>query len=315
VFLATLGPAAGAGAALPSIEGGSDGQIVGRVIDRTAPVHALAGIQVRLSIIERGITAERRAATTDALGRFAFTGLPVGGIRVFVVSIEHGGVTYQSSRIVLTPQTPVRSVALTAYESAPNRSALRVGLVFGVVEIARGGVRVSVIQQWLNPTDRTAVTTAQDPLAVSLPPAAEGVTPLSGWRDPHVSGGRIEDAVPVLPGSFQVAFAYGLAAGRSALVIPWNLPEGAQDVEILVARQGERIAAEGLREIATVTEAGREYARWSGGPVPRGGGVSVRLDGIPSDQDVWPGVVAAALAAVLTGGLVLALRRARGAAI
>ncbi len=288
------------------------GQIVGRVVDRTAPAHALGGQDVRLAIVERGTSAERRV-TTDALGRFAFTGLPVGGIRVFVVSTEHGGVRYQSGRIVLTPSSPVRSVVLVAYEPAPNRSALRIPLVFGVIDVTRGGIRVSVIQQWLNPTDRTAVTTASDPLVVPLPPGAEAVTWLSGWADPHVVGGRIEDAVSVLPGSRQVAFAYGLATRRPRLTIPWTFPEGAGDVELLIAR-GVRITADGLRPIGIVTEPGRSYERWSGGPIPPGGQVMVRLDGIPTAQEAWPGVVAGGLAAVLAAGLAFALRRPRAGA-
>ncbi len=288
---------------------GPAGQIVGRAIDRTAPIHALGGQDVRLAIIERGASAERHV-TTDGLGRFAFTGLPVGGIRVFVVSTEHGGVRYQSDRIVLTPSSPTRSVVLVAYEPAPDRSALRVALVFGVVDAARGGVRVSVIQQWLNPTDRTAVTTASDPLAVPLPPGAEAVTWIAGWEHPHVAGGRIEDAVPVLPGTRQVAFAYGLAARRTSLTIPWDFPTGAGDVEILIA-QGVRAAADGLRPIGIVTEAGRSYERWSGGPIRPGGHVTVRLSGIRAEQDAWPAAVAGGFAAVLAAGLWRAFRRPR----
>ncbi len=301
-----------AGAAPSSPAGGkATGQILGRVVDRTAPAHALAGQVVRLAIVERGASSERRAVS-DAQGRFAFTGLPVGGIRVFLLSTEYGGVRYESGRIVLTPSEPTRSVALVAYDPASDRSAVRVALVFGVVDIARGGIRVSVLQRLQNATDRTAVGTARDPLMFPLPRAAAGVTFLGGWRDPHVVDGRIEDAIPVLPGRLQVAYAYGLDARGRALTVPWSFPDGAADVEILVADAGVRIVADGLHLAGTVAEAGRRYQRWSGGPMPRGGQAAVRLDGIPAAQDAWTEGVAAALAVVLGSGLLLALRYPRG---
>jgi len=315
MFLAaTLAPGAtwAAGAAPSSPAGGEGtGQILGRAIDRTPPAHALAGQAVHLAIVERGASSERRAAS-DAQGRFAFTGLPVGGIRVFLLSTEYGGVRYESERIVLTPSEPTRSVLLVTYDPASDRSAVRVALVFGVVEIARGGIRVSVIQRLQNATARTAVATVNDPLRFPLPRAAAGVTFLEGWRDPHVVDGRIEDAIPVLPGRLQVAYAYGLEAHGRALTVPWSFPDGAADVEILVADAGVRIAADGLHLAGAVTEAGRRYQRWSGGPMSRGGQAAVRLDGIPGAEDAWTGGVAAALAVVLGSGLLLALRYPRG---
>ncbi len=285
------------------------GEIAGRVIDRTAPAHALPGRVVRLEIVERGSSAERRAVT-DARGRFAFTGLPVGGIRVFLLATEYRGVPYESGQIVLTTEAPARSVDLTVYEPAPDRSAARLALVFGVIDVARGGIRVSTIQRYENATDRAVPAGERDPLTVPLPRGAEAVSPLAGWRDPRVADGRITDVLPLLPGVTQVAYAYALEA-RAAARVPWRLPDGAGDVEVLVADAGVRVAGDGLRFVGTVTEAGHRYQRWSGGPVPRGGEVSLRLEGVPAGQDAWPAAVAGGLAIVLGGGLAHALRTRR----
>jgi len=292
--------------------GAAGGQIAGRVVDRTAPAHALARQAVRLEIVERGASSERHALT-DAQGRFAFAGLPVGGLRVFLVGTVVGGVPYQSGRIVLTPSGPTAAVILVVYDPARDRSGMQVALVFGVVDVARGGLRVSVIQRFQNPTDRTVVTSAQAPLVFPLPAGAEAVTFIGGWHDPRVTDGRIEDAIPILPGALQVAYAYGLEARGRTLAVPWSFPDGAGDVEILVADQGLGVAGDGLRRAGVVTEGGRRYQRWSGGPVPPGGRITVHLSGIPAAQDAWPGALAAALACVLAGGLALALRRPRHA--
>ncbi|HEX4836073.1 MAG TPA: hypothetical protein VFW01_07045 [bacterium] len=284
------------------------GEIRGWVIDRTAPAHAVSRQTVLLTIVERGSSAERRTLS-DADGGFVFAGLPVGGIRAFLVATEYAGVHYESERVVLTPDSPSRAMTLIVYDHTQSRSAVRETLVFAVVEVVPGAVRVSVIQRFENPTDRTVVVTAKDPFRVPLPAGAEAVTFLEGWRNPQVGDTGITDAFPVRPGGAFVSYAYGLEARHSVLAVPWTLPYGTARVEILVADVGPRVAGEGLSRAGTVSEEGHRYQRWSGGPVPPGGRVAVRLDGVPGVRNVWPGVVAAALAIVLGSGLALALTR------
>jgi hypothetical protein len=285
-----------------------EGEIRGFVIDRTAPAHLLQGQAVTLTIAERGSTAER-STRTDAGGGFVFAGLPIGGIRVFLVQTEYAGVRYESERIELSPESPARVVSLFVYERTRDRSAVHEALAFGVVEIAPGGVRVSVLRRFENPTDRTVVIPATDPLRFPLPPGAEAVAFLAGWETPRVLDGSITDAFPIRPGSPFVSYAYELEARGPDLVVPWSFPAGTAGVEILVADAGVRVAGTGLSRAGTVTEKGHRYQRWSGGPIRPGGGVAVELDGLPTARSVWPGVVAAVLAIVLGGGLAAALRR------
>ncbi len=287
-----------------------DGKIQGRVIDRTAPQHPVAHQTVRLTIVERGASSDL-AVISDGAGRFQFPSVPLGGIRVFVLSTEYRGVRYASDRVVLSDAAPVRDVDLPVYEPSANRGAVRGTVALAVVDVARGAVRVSVVQGLANPTDRTVVVAPRDPLVFPLPPGAETVTPLAGWRDPHVAAGRITDAFPLTPGTAQVAYSYELGARESPLRLAWSLPYGAKDVEVLVADVGVSTAADGLISQGTVTGPRGQYRRFSGGPLPAGGQVVVRLRGVPSARDPWPGAVAAGLGAVLAGGLMIALRRFR----
>ncbi|HKV45541.1 MAG TPA: carboxypeptidase-like regulatory domain-containing protein [bacterium] len=285
------------------------GEIRGRVMVRTAPVHPIGQQTVHLTIVERAVASEREAVT-DAAGAFRFAGLPVGGIRVFVLHTEYAGVRYTTDRIVLTPTASVRTVDLAVYASSPDRSPLRAPLALAVVDVARGALRVSVIQRLENPTDRTLVSTPQDPLDFPLPPKAESVSFLAGWGDPRIANGRITDAFPLMPGRTEVAYAYGLEP-RSALVeVPWTFPYGAQDVEVLVADTGLAAAADGLTARGSVQGPHGRFLRLSGGPVARGRQIVLRLRGVPLDRDPWPGAVAVGLAVVLAGGLALAWRRA-----
>jgi hypothetical protein len=295
-------PAAVHGAAAP------EGRILGRVIDRTAPQHPVARQVVRLTIIERGVSSEHEAVS-DTGGTVRFSGLPVGGIRVFVLSTDYRGVPYASDKIVLTDATPVRTANLVVYEPSSDRSVVRATLAFAVVDIARGAVRVSTIQRFENPTDRAILISPEDPLAFPLPPGAGSVNALTGWRDPHIGRGRITDVFPLRPGTAQVAYAYTLEARESHLAVPWSLLYGAEDVEMLVAEAGVGAAADGLRAQGAVDGPRGRYQRFGGGPIPSGGEVVLRLRGIPLGHDPWPGSVAAGLGVILCVGLVGALRR------
>jgi len=181
--------------------------------------------------------------------------------------------------------------------------------VFAVVDIASGALRVSAIQRLENPSDRTIVVASRDPLTFPLPPGAESVRYLAGWRDPRVDGGAITDAFPLLPGATQVAYAYGLRTGR-AVTLPWTLQYGAADVEMLVADAGASVEADGLLARGIIRgPAGGRYLRWSGGPIPPLGKVVLRLGNLPSARDPWPAGVVVTLALVLGAGLAAALRR------
>lgn len=279
-------------------------------MDRTAPQHPVSGQVVQLAVVERAATSEHRSVS-NAQGRFAFTGLPLGGIRVFMLSTEYGGVHYGSDRIVLTPDSPVRSLDLVVYERARDRAGVRATVAFAVVDIAPGGIRVSAIQRFENPTDRTVVPTPEDPLVFALPPRAEAVTFLAGWHAPRLADGKLTDTIPVLPGPLQVAYAFGIEARGPDLTLPWRLPYGASDVEILIQDVGVRVHGEGLHAAGTVAGPHGRYLRWSGGPVPSGAQVAVHLEGVPVSQRALPALVVAALAVALGGGLVWALRRPR----
>jgi len=288
------------------------GEIRGIVLDQTPPAHPAAGQRLRLEIVEQGSTSAR-ATTTDPRGRFAFSGLPLGGLRVFLVQVQYGGVPY-TVRAVLTSAFPVRDVRLSVFEPSENRLAVRGAVAFAVVEPLQRGLRVSVIQRLQNETDRAVVVTDEDPLVFPLPlvsPLPLGPEPVQfvdGWHNPQVAHGTITDAIPVLPGAMEVAYAVEFEPRTRTATLRWLLPYGATNVELLVD-QSFRASGIGMQALGVVTEGGRRYARWSGGPIRPGASMSVRLDGLPVSEDRWPEIVAGTLALVLACGLAAALRR------
>jgi hypothetical protein len=262
--------------------------------------------------VERGSSSERETRTNPR-GAFTFAGLPVGGLRVFLVSTDYAGVSYQTAqRIVLTPDAPVREAPVEVYDAGADRSVLHGTLLFSVVDIVPGAVRVTTIEQIHNTGTRTIVSTPGQPMAFALPANAVAVEPLDGWRDPRVEDGRLTDTRPVAPGDAQLTYAYQARpkAGRVSLL--WRPPFGAARVEILVSDTTDGVVTSGLGDAGVVTASGRRYRHWSGGPVARGGLLSVRLGGVPDGVDRWPGVAAGALAVALAAGLASALRRGAG---
>lgn len=213
------------------------GEVRGTVVDRTLPVHPVAGQLVRLEIVEPAATSTRDT-TTDALGRFAFRGLPVGGTRVFMVRVTYSGVPY-TARAVLTAGAAVHDMPVSVFAATTDRAAVRGTLAFAVFEVLHDAVRVSVIERLANTTDRAVRVTDANPLTFPLPvlsPRSRAAVPVAfvdGWRDPHIREGVITDAIPVLPGVIQVAYAFGLAPRISTATVRWEFPYGASDVELL----------------------------------------------------------------------------------
>jgi hypothetical protein len=288
------------------------GEIRGIVVDQTSPAHPVAGQRVRLELGEHG-SASPRDTTADPRGRFTFPRLPLGGVRVFLVQVRYGGVPY-TARAVLTPAVPVRDVQLSVFEPTEDRFAVHGTVAFAVVEPLQPGFRVSVIQRLENATERAVVVTDEDPLVFPLllvsplPLGPEPVEFVGGWRDPQVAHGTITDAIPVLPGTMEVAYAFRFEPRTRTATLQWLFPYGATDVELLVD-QGIRVSGIGMHAVGIATERGRRYARWSGGPVRSGAAVSVRLDGLLVSEDRWPEIVAGMLALALAYGLAAALRR------
>ena len=306
-LLLAIGGYLWAGAAPPSLSAEPAGSIRGRVVDRTAAPRLLVAQPVRLEIVERGSTSERRAVT-DAHGAFVFGGLPLGGVpRVFLVGTQYRGVPYEA-RVELTDGAPAQAVDLAVYEATRDQAAVRGTLAFAVMEASRGAVRVSVIQRLENATRRTVVTADGDPLVFPLPDGAEAVEFIGGWRHPRVERGTIADTPAVPPGVLQVGYAYGLEPRTPRLTLTWALPYGATDVEMLVGDPSLRVGGDGVRSAGVLSESGRRFARWSAGPVPRGGRIVFTFDGIAPRDDRWPAIAAAVLGGLLAGGLAFALR-------
>jgi hypothetical protein len=156
------------------------------------------------------------------------------------------------------------------------------------------------------------VSTSRHPLAFALPAAALAVEPLDGWRDPRVEEGRLTDTRSVLPGVAQLTYAYQERPKDGRVSLLWTPPFGAARVEILVSDTRVNVMAAGLGDAGVITASGRRYRHWSGGPLPRGGTLSVRLDGVPDGADRWPGAAAGVLAVALAAGLAAALRGGAG---
>jgi hypothetical protein len=145
------------------------------------------------------------------------------------------------------------------------------------------------------------------PLVSPVPLAAEPVQFVGGWRNPHVTDNTITDAIPVLPGATEVAYAFGVEPRARTATLRWVLPYGASTVELL-SDPTIRVSGTALHADVVVTERGRRYARWSAGPMAPEEALLVRLDGLPVSTDRWPEIASGLLALALASGLAVALR-------
>jgi hypothetical protein len=131
---------------------------------------------------------------------------------------------------------------------------------------------------------------------------------VGGWRDPRFRDNAIADAIPVLPGTTEVAYAFEVEPRAQTATLRWVFPYGASTVELL-ADPTIRVSGAALRADNVVTERGRQYARWSAGPVAPEEALVVRLNGLPVSADRWPEIASGVLAFALACGLIAAARR------
>lgn len=186
---------------------------------------------------------------------------------------------------------------------------------FMVIEPAGRALRVNVVQQLSVVPDHVILGTERDRLALPLPEMSprpvrsQPVDFVAGWRSPRVSNGVITDAVPALFTAGELAYAVVLQPRSSTAALRWTLPYGATQVVLLVPDHAILASGAGLRGGDVVTERGRRYVRWSGGPIAPGGTFAIRLEGLPAADSRWPEAVAGFLGIALACGLIAALRR------
>lgn len=304
---------------------GSAGVIAGVAENGTHGNAPVAGQQVTLQLTIGTSAQDIASATTDAQGRFSFTGIDVSESSLlggsYAVYTRFQGGVFSSGAINLSVNQ-TQTVTLMVYDATQDSANLSVSVATVLVrepDITHGlvgigefiTVRNSGMTAFVGSFPANGANGAMPSLLrFSLPASAQNVTTGVGFF--NTSAIQIDSgfaaAATVPPGQTQFAFAYDLPYTGTTLTIPFKAEYPTAQVVTLVSPNMLVRATSGVSAQGIVTAFGAHYQVYTANNVAADGQVSVNLYDLPQPgepQDLnsghllWLGVALLALLALL----------------
>jgi len=290
----------------------TSGAIRGRVVNGTTGNRPVGGVEVRLWRMPAEQANQLAAARTDPQGAFKFASLPPDG--TYVITAEYRGVNYTSQPLRLNPgQTATVMVAI--YEPGTNRP--EIFFPYRLVLVERIGVGAIAIREVLEVTNPSRYTYLGDDEAghrvtirVSAPQGARDLAAIRGVAAPVITNGRLMDAAPLPPGSFQLAFGYVMRYWGAGVVLRWTMDERTGGMDVFIPDTGVRLHSAALEPRSPGTVQGQRILRYASDTLGKGQMVEVRFAGLPVYLGPLASWLAASLALALVASLAAAARRA-----
>jgi hypothetical protein len=298
------------------------GTIRGRVLDGRTD-RPKPGVTVVLTGVRSDGTGRMRdTTTTNHLGRYRFTKLPVAKDRVYALDANFEGGLFAGGAVSLTPARSVFDTTLRVWPTTRDPSTILIEHNNQFLTAVAGGIDVLESVKVVNTSNRAYIgrgggsSTTRPSLGFALPAGAGdgGVQITSSDLDvPQLMrtgfGFAITAAVP--PGEYLITFAYKVpgAGGNYDLSRTALYPVLTTAVH---AKDPLQVEGTGLEERSDVTIRGTRYKRWST-TEPLKPGDSLQISAVASAGGSL-GLIAGIVAATALGiGLfVLAfLRRSR----
>ncbi len=274
------------------------GAITGVVENGTHANAPIVGQQITLQLTVGANTTTLGTTTTDAQGRFSFTGLDVASSSAlggsYAVYTTYQGGDFASGAINLATN-PTQSVTLMVYDATQDSANLSVSVATILVrapDVKHGLVGVGEFITMRNSGATAfvgslpAATTggAMPPLLrFSLPANAQNVTTGVGFFNTTAIqvGSGFGAAVTVPPGQTEFAFAYDMPYTGTTVSIPYKAEYTTGQVVALVppnmlVRSAAGVAAQGI-----VTAFGARYQVYTANNVAHDGQVAVNLYDLP----------------------------------
>ncbi len=195
-----------------------DGTIRGTVVNATQGRVPVTRTEVVLRAAVDGRFVPLAEATTDAHGRFLFTGLPVGADYLYLPGANRDGVHYPGKRIVLTREHPYADVELEVCDSVTHPSPLVIRRHEITIRPEPGVLKVAETIVVENPTNATYVGRPTEEsktpvtLRLAIPSDFDRTTfhkEFYGRRFSLVDE-RLVTGIPWTPGRRELKFTYTL---------------------------------------------------------------------------------------------------------
>ena len=256
---------------IPAIPSGSYSETIsGRVVNKTFD-RPESGCEISL-IQHGGESVEVIRDTTDTGGEFSFEVEHAEGDAHNILSASYGGITYRKN----VAHTHGEPVELAVYETSDSDSSVTVISHHLVIDgNSREVTQIIIVRNSSTRTFRTGGDHGHG-LEIPLP---EGVTSITGGAEGlHAHGDILVSPEPVRPGGSQMIFTHKLANG-SRYKQRVNYPTSS--VDVMMTPPDAEIEATGLQDLGDVAFQQRNYRRFRGAALEKGGHIILRL-GVPS---------------------------------
>jgi mono/diheme cytochrome c family protein len=224
------------------------GVISGTVTNQTTG-QAAGGLSVELGIFDQTSQLETRNATTDAQGKYEFTGLPTDSTLAFAVRTTYPeNVPYSSDFVSFEGDKTAIDLPVLVYETTNDPAGIRAERVHYIVEFDAGAALVAELIVFSLDGDRAYVGDGNHVLRFPLPPGAQQLAVNEGElgeRFVQIENGFV-DRLALPPGQNvrQILFRYALPYDGTTLDFQRSLPYPATAVNALISDAGQQVTSE-----------------------------------------------------------------------
>jgi hypothetical protein len=268
-----------------------DGVVSGQVVNKTSGGGSTAGANVILVAFGRKEQAPlgQQTATTDAEGRFSFSGLDRDPNVVYLVISRFGGVNYPSDSPFQLQDQPNYQADVTVYDTTSADDGIQLErLNMLVLGAEQGAVQLMQMGALVNNSDRTFVTAnPQDQqlaraIRFPLPSGALGVQMQSGFSQQDVipGVGGIQVTTPILPGRHEFAMSFQVPYNGSTADLSVQVPYPTTAFNVYLPNSGLRLDTSSLAAGGPATLGGQSYALYSAANLPKASMIPSRLSGL-----------------------------------
>jgi hypothetical protein len=286
------------------------------VINGTEGGGATEDLQVVLIAFQGQEQTERQVAVVDAQGQYRFEGLDVDGGWAYLVRVSYGEVVYSSGVLAFQEgQTELQS-DVTVYETMTDDTAVRVARAHILISLLDGGLSVTELYVFENPTDRTYV--GKDEIdgrrwtsRFLLPKAAHDLA-----LDDGTLGGRFllaqdgfVDTEPQWPGGTTVVYSYELDCSGGACDLQREVVHPIVNMNVLIPDIDARIESKRLTFQGQREAQGGSYLNYTARDLTPGErlDLSLRLPGAVAPVATTSGGTTQALPWIILGAVLAAL--------
>ncbi len=226
-----------------------------------------------------------QTTTLAADGTYAFNDLEMPDGRIFLATIDYGGITYGSEVATASAETTIFDLPIEIFETSADASVLSVDrLHFFFDLLDEQTLQVVELYVISNPTQKTIISATEGGPVISfnLPDQAVNLEFQDGVLGERylATDEGFSDTQPIRPGSgnYQVLFTYELPyAKKLELVRKMQLATNA--VVILIPQAGLEIKGENLQDAGTRDVQGTQYRMYNGDSLTPGQELELTISG------------------------------------